>query len=652
MNNSDLIIIGSGPGGYRAAHFAATNGLSVVIIEAKEAGGTCLNRGCIPTKTLCRNAEVVETVRKAAAFGAEASLGTIDFAKVMERKDQVVSQLRSGIELLMQTPGITFVKGTASFKDAHTVAEGDELYTAKNIIIATGSEAKMPPIEGINVPGVVTSTELLALTTLPRRLCIIGAGVIGMEFASIFSSLGSEVKVIEFLKECLPTLDSDIAKRLRQAISKRGVDFSMQSGVKSIREENAEDGSRQFVVTFEKKGKASEVSADIVLVATGRRAVVEGLDLEAAGIECGRTGIVVDDNFQTNVEGVYAIGDVNGRCMLAHAATFQGLHVVRRILGKEDNIRFDIMPSAIFTTPEAASVGKSEDNRKDAGTEYVCRKGVIGMEFASIFSSLGSEVKVIEFLKECLPTLDSDIAKRLRQAISKRGVDFSMQSGVKSIREENAEDGSRQFVVTFEKKGKASEVSADIVLVATGRRAVVEGLDLEAAGIECGRTGIVVDDNFQTNVEGVYAIGDVNGRCMLAHAATFQGLHVVRRILGKEDNIRFDIMPSAIFTTPEAASVGKSEDNLKDAGTEYVCRKGFYRSNGKALAMDATDGMIKLFVTPEDGRILGCHAYGAHSSDIIQEVAALMNKDATVSELADIIHTHPTLSEVLHDISL
>ena len=400
MNNSDLIIIGSGPGGYRAAHFAATNGLSVVIIEAKEAGGTCLNRGCIPTKTLCRNAEVVETVRKAAAFGAEASLGSIDFAKVMERKDQVVSQLRSGIELLMQTPGITFVKGTASFKDAHTVA------------------------------------------------------------------------------------------------------------------------------------------------------------------------------------------------------------------------------------------------------------GVIGMEFASIFSSLGSEVKVIEFLKECLPTLDSDIAKRLRQAISKRGVDFSMQSGVKSIREENAEDGSRQLVVTFEKKGKASEVSADIVLVATGRRAVVEGLNLEAAGIECGRTGIVVDDNFQTNVEGVYAIGDVNGRCMLAHAATFQGLHVVRRILGKEDNIRFDIMPSAIFTTPEAASVGKSEDNLKDAGTEYVCRKGFYRSNGKALAMDATDGMIKLFVTPEDGRILGCHAYGAHSSDIIQEVAALMNKDATVSELADIIHTHPTLSEVLHDISL
>ena len=353
----------------------------------------------------------------------------------------------------MQTPGITFVKGTASFKDAHTVAVGDELYTAKNIIIATGSEAKMPPIEGINVPGVVTSTELLALTTLPRRLCIIGAGV-------------------------------------------------------------------------------------------------------------------------------------------------------------------------------------------------------IGMEFASIFSSLGSEVKVIEFLKECLPTLDSDIAKRLRQAISKRGVDFSMQSGVKSIREDNAEDGSRQLVVTFEKKGKASEVSADIVLVATGRRAVVEGLDLEAAGIECGRTGIVVDGNFQTNVEGVYAIGDVNGRCMLAHAATFQGLHVIRRILGKEDNIRFDIMPSAIFTTPEAASVGKSEDNLKEAGTEYVCRKGFYRSNGKALAMDATDGMIKLFVTPEDGRILGCHAYGAHSSDIIQEVAALMNKDATVSELADIIHTHPTLSEVLHDISL
>ena len=379
---------------------------------------------------------------------------SLDFGRVIERKQEVVGQLRSGVETLMQTPGITLVRGTASFADAHTVAVGNEQYTAENIIIATGSDSKCPPIEGTTLPGVVTSTELLDIDHLPKRLCIIGAGVIGMEFASVFSSFGSNVTVIEFLKECLPVLDSDIAKRLRQTIGKRGVEFYMQSAVKSITQTDAEDGTKQLTVSFEKKGKPISIDADMVLIATGR--------------------------------------------------------------------------------------------------------------------------------KPC-----------------------------------------------------------------------TEGLALEQAGIEHSPKGIVVDDDFQTNVSGVYAIGDVNGRCLLAHAATFQGLHVVHRILNRPDDIRFDVMPSAIFTNPEAASVGLSEDQLKAEQRPYECRKGFYRSNGKALAMNETDGMIKLLVdTTNDQRIVGCHAFGAHSADMVQEIAALMNSGTTLQQLANIIHIHPTLSEILHDMAL
>lgn len=454
MIHSDIIIIGSGPGGYRAAHHAALHGLSVVIIEKAEAGGTCLNRGCIPTKTLCRNAEIVDTLRHADTFGLMGEGYSLDFGRVMERKQEVVEQLRSGVETLMQTPGITLVRGAASFANEHTVAVGNEQYTADNIIIATGSDSKCPPIEGTTLPGVVTSTELLDIDHLPKRLCIIGAGVIGMEFASVFSSFGSNVTVIEFLKECLPVLDSDIAKRLRQTIGKRGVEFYMQSAVKSITQTNTEDGTKQLTVSFEKKGKPVSVDADMVLIATGR--------------------------------------------------------------------------------------------------------------------------------KPC-----------------------------------------------------------------------TDGLALEQAGIEYSPKGIVVDDDFQTNVSGVYAIGDVNGRCLLAHAATFQGLHVVNRILNRPDDIRFEIMPSAIFTNPEAASVGLSEDQLKAEQRPYECRKGFYRSNGKALAMNETDGMIKLLIdTADNQRIVGCHAFGAHSADMVQEIAALMNSGTTLQQLTNIIHIHPTLSEILHDMAL
>ena len=333
-NTTDLIIVGAGPGGYRAAEYAARQGLKVTVFEAGEVGGTCLNVGCIPTKTYVHAA-------------------TFDEAR--SRMAQVVPQLRQGVESILAHPNITLVRGRAAFMPP----------TAPAIIIATGSETKWLPIEGARTdPRVVDSTGLLQLERLPRRLAIIGAGVIGMEFASVFRRFGSEVTVIEYLRECLPALDSDIAKRLRKYLERQGITFRMKTAVENL----------------------ADIDADVILMATGRKPRTEGLDLEALGITLAPNGAIpVDDNFQvisphsslhekTSPSALYAIGDVNGRQMLAHAAEMQAVRAVNHILGKSDGIRFDIMPAAIFTAPEAACAGPTEDQLKAAATPYVCKK--------------------------------------------------------------------------------------------------------------------------------------------------------------------------------------------------------------------------------------------------------------------------------------
>ena len=433
MIQTDLIIIGSGPGGYQAARYAAQQGLKVVIVENSHAGGTCLNCGCIPTKTFAHEAELLRN-----PLLTDEDRLRWNFNTLLERKQAIVEQLRKGVETILQHPNITFVKGFGRLSGIHSVTVGDEEFTAKNIIIATGSHAKLPPVDGINDPSVMTSTELLSCSSIPKQLCIIGAGVIGMEFASAFNAFGCKVTVVEYMKECLPTIDGDIAKRLRKSLEKQGVTFIMQAGVSSI------------------------------------------------------------------------------------------------------------------------------------------------------------------------------------------------QNGT----------------VTYEKKGKQATVVADSVLVATGRAANTDNMGLEGVGVEFNRQGIVVDDNMQTNIPGIYAIGDVNGKMMLAHAATFQGYRAINHILGKDDLINFDIMPAAIFTYPEAASVGISEENAEQAGLDYSCGKGFYRANGKALSMGETEGLLKL-IADKDGKIIGCHVFGVHAADLVQEVTSLMNKNATVEDLKNIIHIHPTVGEIL-----
>lgn len=377
----DLIIIGAGPGGYELAAEAAAHGLTVGIVERDLLGGTCLNRGCIPTKALCRNAEVVNLIKEATQWGVTTSDVNVDYATAFARKNEVVTQLRDGVAMLMGQPGITVINGEASFKNAHTIMVGDEQYEAKNIVIATGSAPRGLPIPGAEL--CMTSDDVLAMDTLPKSMCIVGGGVIGMEFAAIFQSFGVEVTVVEYCKEILPPFDKDIAKRLKTVLSKRGIKVITQAAVKAV----AKGDDELLTVTYDAKGKEQNVAAERVLMSVGRQPVLPA-GLDTIGVTVSRRGIEVDENMRTTVDGVYAIGDVNGLCMLAHAASAQGEVALAHILGKPCHVRLDIVPSAVFTVPELSMVGLTEDQCTERGMNIVVKK--------SFFRSNGKAVSMGE----------------------------------------------------------------------------------------------------------------------------------------------------------------------------------------------------------------------------------------------------------------
>ena len=274
--------------------------------------------------------------------------------------------------------------------------------------------------------------------------------------------------------------------------------------------------------------------------------------------------------------------------------------------------------------------------------------GVIGLEFASVFNKFGSKVTVLEYAKQILPRFDTDLCKRLQQSLSKQGINILTSAEVKGV--QVADNG---LLVEYESASQLSTLNSQLCLMAVGRRPNMDGLGLENTGIESTRRGITVDDNMQTTVPGVYAIGDVNGRMMLAHVATFQGKRALNHILGRKDKIRFDIVPSAVFTVPEVATVGLTEEDCKAQNIPYRALKSFYRANGKAVSMGETEGLCKILVqegqqpTANSQRLLGAHIMGAHSSDLIHEIAALMNLNATLDDLRSVIHAHPTLAEII-----
>jgi len=355
----DLIIIGAGPGGYETVVEAAKRGMKVTIVNDGPLGGVCLNEGCIPTKTFCHYA------------------GKEDFAAVAAKKEAVVNQLRNGVAYLLKNPNITVVEGRASFKDAQTVTVGDTEYTAKDIIIATGSKPASLPIPGADLPFVLDSTDVLNMKELPESICVIGGGVIGLEMASYLHRFGVEVTVLEYAPQILPNYDAEIAKRLKQLMGRQGIKIETDARVTAIDEEG--------FVTYQKGDKTIDVPCDKVLMAVGRKPNIEGLNLDAVGIAYGKKGIETDENMQTNIPHVYAIGDVNGKMMLAHVATFQGYRALNHIQGREDKIRFDLVPSVVFTEPELASVGLTEAQCDDEELDYKCIKvpfGAVGKAVA------------------------------------------------------------------------------------------------------------------------------------------------------------------------------------------------------------------------------------------------------------------------------
>lgn len=437
MEHFDLIVIGAGPGGYETAAEAAALGRKVALVERAELGGTCLNRGCIPTKALCRCAEVAMIVAESQEFGILSDAPVVNLPKVMERKEQILATLREGVGMVLKD--VKIIKGEARFTSVSTVEVEGETLSAPEIIIATGSRPAALDIPGKELA--MSSDEILSIDSLPKSLIIIGGGVIGMEFASIFAAFGVKVTVLEYCKEILPPFDAEIAKRLRTALKRRGIEIITSAQVTGI--------APGMTVSYEVKGKAKTAEAEQVLMAVGRRPVIPD-GIEDLGVRIERGAIAVDDNMKV----LFADGK----------------------------------------TP------------------------------------------------------------------------------------------------------------ADAIL---------------------------------------YAIGDVNGRCMLAHAASMHGLVA----LGKAKLT--DVIPAAVFTQPECAMVGLTEEKCSAEGREIKVGKAMFRANGKALAMGEPDGLVKIITDAATEELLGCHICGAHAADLVQEIATVMTAGLKASAISDAVHAHPTLTEVV-----
>ena len=368
--NFDVIVIGSGPGGYVCAIRAAQLGLKTACVEKRATlGGTCLNIGCIPSKALLQSSENF-TQAKHAMKDHGITIGEVglDLARMQARKGEVVTANTKGVEFLFRKNKVTWLKGEAKFTGPHEIEVAGAAYTAKHIVIATGSDSV--PLKGVEVDEkrIVTSTGALELDAVPKHLVVIGAGVIGLELGSVWHRLGAEVTVIEFLDRITPGLDLEIATQFQRILEKQGIKFKLGTKVTG-----ATVTASGVTLTAEpaKGGAAETIEADIVLLAIGRYPYTAGLDLAAAGVATDERGRVkIDEHFHTNVEGVYAIGDVIAGPMLAHKAEDEGVAIAERIAGQAGHVNYDAIPSVVYTWPEVAAVGKSEEELKTAGIAY------------------------------------------------------------------------------------------------------------------------------------------------------------------------------------------------------------------------------------------------------------------------------------------
>lgn len=369
----DLIIIGAGPGGYVAAIKAAHLGLDTAVVESGELGGTCLNRGCIPTKAMIHASSLYREIQEGGKFGIFADDVRYDYSKILTYKDETSLALRQGIEQLFKANGITFVKGTGALtadKKVEVQMEEEKVcLEAENVLLASGSKPLILPIEGMDLPGVLTSDELFKLEEVPESLLVIGGGVISVEFATVFSSLGCKVTIVEALPRILPNLDKEISQNLKMILKRRGIDIHTAASVQKVEK----DGDI-LKCTFLEKEKPVEVASQYILSAVGRVSNTDGLFAEGVSVEMERGKILVDEHFETSQKGVYAVGDVIKGIQLAHVASAQGTCVAEEIAGKNPSIDLSIVPSCVYTDPEIASVGITEEEAKEQGIEIAVGK--------------------------------------------------------------------------------------------------------------------------------------------------------------------------------------------------------------------------------------------------------------------------------------
>ena len=388
--NYDLLIIGAGPGGYEAAFYASDLGMKVAIAEKDRLGGTCLNRGCIPTKALMHSSDVYRDAAHGAEIGVEADGLRANRARIGERKDEVLDTLRNGIAGLIKKKKIDLLEGMAVITGEHEVKVGDDTYTAERIMIATGSKPFVPPIPGADLPGVIDSTDLIDMgaASIPEFV-IIGGGVIGIEFATIYADLGDHVTVIEGLDRLLPVIDKEIGRSIKMTLEKKGVDVHVASPVQKIEQ----DGDKLVVTLKNKKDELIDVKADKVLMCVGRRPNTEGVFSDEFmakydGLKDGKGFILVDDEYKTVCPSVYAIGDAIGGIQLAHTASAEGRNAVALMNEGRATINMGTVPSCIYTDPEIAVVGMTADEAKEAGIDVVTKKYPMSANGKTIIAGL------------------------------------------------------------------------------------------------------------------------------------------------------------------------------------------------------------------------------------------------------------------------
>lgn len=363
--NFDIAIIGGGPAGYTAAERAGANGLKTVLFEKKAMGGVCLNEGCIPTKTLLYSAKILDSIKNASKYGISAESPSFDLTKIMSRKDKTVKTLTGGVKMTVKSYGVTIVEKEAFIEKEEAglihILSGGEAYEVKYLLVCTGSDTVIPPIPGLSEVNYWTSKEALEIKELPQSLAIIGGGVIGMEFASFFNSMGVRVHVVEMMPEILGAMDKETSGMLRSEYTKRGISFHLNTKVVEVKSSG---------VVIEKGGKTSAIEAEKVLVSVGRKANIATVGLDKLNVELHRNGVKVDEHLQTSHPSVYACGDITGYSLLAHTAIREAEVAINHILGVEDRMNYECVPGVVYTNPEVAGVGKTEEELTQQGIPY------------------------------------------------------------------------------------------------------------------------------------------------------------------------------------------------------------------------------------------------------------------------------------------